>query len=57
MRIADIEKEIERIQNQQFMNAMNDHWSESDYDFDRKCTARLKELRAELATLKGEANV
>lgn len=57
MKIADIKKEIKRIQELQFFNAMNDHWSAEDFAFDRKCNAQIAELKKELETERGHLKV
>ncbi len=48
MEIKDIKNEIKRIEQLQFMNAMNDHWSADDVAFDRKCSEELRVLKAQL---------
>lgn len=46
--IEEIENEINVVEHKRFMNAMNDHWSASDYEFDRECARKLEGLRKEL---------
>lgn len=50
----EIIKEMNDVRASRFMNAMNDHWSEEDRDFDRKCGERMAALAKELDDLEGD---
>lgn len=42
---SELYKELSKWEAAQFMNAMNDHWSSEDRDFDRKCTEEIKRIK------------
>lgn len=46
--VEEIENEIDVVEHKKFMNAMNDHWSAEDYEFDRESARKLEGLRKEL---------
>ena len=46
--------EIAKLHSEQFYNAMNDHWTLADGDFDRECEQRIKSLEAEYKLLYGD---
>lgn len=50
----EIKKKIAEIDNAIFMNNMNDHWSDSDFERDRCLKSHKKELQEELMKLNEE---
>lgn len=44
-----LEEELRVWENKQFMNAMNDHWSDADFKYDRMCHEKIVAIRKELA--------
>lgn len=49
----EILEEIHRLERSKFLNAMNDHWTREDAEFDRTCTQKIMQLQLELAKLGG----
>lgn len=47
----EIEKKLEELHRDKFMNQMIDHWSQADYEFDRKVSNEIRELEKQLAEM------
>lgn len=42
---SELYKELSKWEAAQFMNAMKDHWSHEDVEFDIKCTEEVKRIK------------
>lgn len=47
----EIEKKLEELRRDRFLNQMIDHWSRADYEFDTRVSNEIKELEKQLAEM------
>lgn len=52
-KLSDLKERLEKLESEEFMLQMIDHWSESDYDLDRKLTKEIREVKSEIQKLEG----
>lgn len=52
-KLSDLKERLCKLEREEFMLQMIDHWSESDYDLDRKLTKEIREVKSEIQKLEG----
>lgn len=52
--IVLLNEQIQELERKRFMNQMCDHWTDEHFSIDRELTAKIKELKKQLAELEEE---